>query len=217
MDWIYNAKSINTFYYLISFQVVKKHSEHKGPAPLPPSSVIKPNSNEEPQNSSLVLKIQDSKEEKEIELVIKPKEIELPKSKTDKFSEIGISINNSEVEEKQSLDIKNEKNATSNESIQLHKHETPNPRPISVVAGTNDQTVKTVDDSQLRTRRRSSSASNRNQRRPSPPSLDKVLQMNQNIEKNKGKMPTSVMNELTGRLQSNQDETEQIKDENNSK
>lgn len=74
-----------------------------------------------------------------------------------------------------------------------------------------------MDDSQLRTRRRSSSASNRNQRRPSPPSLDKVLQMNQNIEKNKGKMPTSVMNELTGRLQSNQDETEQIKDENNSK
>lgn len=74
-----------------------------------------------------------------------------------------------------------------------------------------------MDDSQLRTRRRSSSASNRNQRRPSPPSLDKVLQMNQNIEKNKGKMPTSVMNELTGRLQSNQDETEQIKDKNNSK
>jgi len=39
--------------------VVKKHSEHKGPAPPPPSSV-KSVSNEEPQNSLLALKIQDS-------------------------------------------------------------------------------------------------------------------------------------------------------------
>lgn len=198
--------------------MVKKHSEHKGPAPLPPSSVIKPTSNEEPQNLPLVLKIQDSKEEKETEPVIKPKEIELPKSKND-FSEIGISTNNSEAEEKQSLDIKDEKNKNpiSNESIQLRKHDTPNPRPISVAASINDQTLNALVDSQIRTRRRSSSASNRNQRRPSPPSLDKVLQMNQNIEKNKGKMPTSVMNELAGRLQSNQDETEQMKDKNNSK
>lgn len=74
-----------------------------------------------------------------------------------------------------------------------------------------------MDDSQIRTRRRSSSASNRNQRRPSPPSLDKVLQMNQNIEKNKGKMPTAVMNELAGRLQNSHDETNLLLDKENSK
>lgn len=62
------------------------------------------------------------------------------------------------------------------------------------------------ESSQIRTRRRSSSASNRNQRRPSPPSLDKVLQMNQNTDKTKTKMPIAVMNELAGRLQNSQED-----------
>lgn len=104
------------------------------------------------------------------------------------------------------------------QSIQLYKHDIlSNPRPISVAASINGPIVNSMKDSQVKTRRRSSSASNRNQRRPSPPSLDKVLQMNQNIEKNKCKMPTAVMNELAGRLQNNQDETDQIEDKDNSK
>lgn len=200
--------------------MVKKHSEHKGPAPPPPSPVIKLVSNEESPTEPLVLKIQDSNEEKEkeTEITAKPKELGVTKSKDNEYPEISNSTNDSKVEEKQPpFDIDEEKNSKSIQPIQLHKHDIPNPRPISVAANINSQIVNVVNDSQIRTRRRSSSASNRNQRRPSPPSLDKVLQMNQNVEKNKGKIPTAVMNELTGRLQTNQNETEQIQNKNNSK
>jgi len=200
--------------------VVKKHSEHKGPAPPPPPpplSVIKSVSNEESQNLSLVLNVQDSNQEKEKESVAEPKELEIPKSKMNECSEINDSINNNSEMEKQPTDIDDENCSVSVQSIQLRKHDKSSSRPISVAASNNGPIVNSIEDSQIRTRRRSSSASNRNQRRPSPPSLDKVLQMNQNVEKNKGKMPTAVMNELAGRLQNNQDETDQIEDKDNSK
>lgn len=193
--------------------MVKKHSEHKGPAPPPPSSV-KLVSNEESQNSSLVLKVQDSEEQES--LVVEPKELEVLKSKDNEFSELNNSINNNSEEDKP-FDIDDEKNSESIQSSQLRKHDILNPRPISVASSINGSDVNSTEDFQVRTRRRSSSASNRNQRRPSPPSLDKVLEMNQTIEKNKGKMPTAVMNELAGRLQNNQDETDQTQDKNNSK
>jgi len=202
--------------------VVKKHSEHKGPAPPPPSPVIKSVSNEESPTVPLILKIQNSNKEKETETTVEPKELGVTKSKDNEYPEISNSTNDSnndtnKVEEKQPFDIDNEKNSTSIQPIQLHKHDIPNPRPLSVAANIKSPIVNVVDDSQIRTRRRSSSASNRNQRRPSPPSLDKVLQMNQNVVKNKGKIPTDVMNELTGRLQTNQDETEQTQNKNSSK
>lgn len=198
--------------------MVKKHSEHKGPAPPPPFPVVKSVSNEEPPTVPLILKIQDPNEEKETEIIAKSKEIDEIKSKdNNEYLEISNSTNDSEVEEKQANDVKDEKNSASNQPIQLHKQDISNLQPISVAANINIPTVNVVNDSQIRTRRRSSSASNRNQRRPSPPSLDKVLQMNQNVERNKAKIPTAVMNELTGRLQSNHDETEQIQSKNNSK
>lgn len=197
--------------------MVKKHSEHKGPAPPPPpSSVVKSVSNEESQNSSLVLKVQDSNQEQESLLVVEPKELEVLKSKDTAFSEINDSINNNSEGEKP-FDVDDENHSVSIQSIQLRKHDILNPRPISVATSINGSVVNSVEDSQGRTRRRSSSASNRNQRRPSPPSLDKVLQMNQTIEKNKGKMPTAVMNELAGRLLNNQDETDQTQNKDNSK
>ncbi|XP_025416771.1 serine/threonine-protein kinase 10 isoform X3 [Sipha flava] len=192
--------------------VVKKHSEHKGPAPPPPSSV-KSVSNEEPQNSLLALKIQDSDQEQE-SLVVEHKELVELKSKDNDFSELNDSINNNS-EGNKPFDIANENNSVSIQSSQLRKHDILNPRPISVATSINGSIVHSTEDSQVRTRRRSSSASNRNQRRPSPPSLDKVLQMNQTIEKNKGKMPTAVLNELAGRLLNNQDETDQSEDKNN--
>jgi len=164
--------------------VVKKHSEHKGPAPPPPNPVTKSISNEEPQNLPLVLQIQDSNDEKETQLVVESKEFEKPISKDNEYSEINDSINNnSELEEKQPFEIDNKNNSVSTQPIQLRKHDILNPRPISVATSINGRTVNSMDDSKIRTRRRSSSASNRNQRRPSPPSLDKVLQMNQNTEK----------------------------------
>lgn len=195
--------------------MVKKHSEHKGPAPLPPSSVVKSVLNEESQNSSLVLKVQDSNQEQESLLVVENKELEVPKSKDNTFSGINDSINNNSKDEKP-FNIDDKNHSASNQSV-LRKHDILNPRPISVATSTNGSVVNSVEDSHIRTRRRSSSASNRNQRRPSPPSLDKVLQMNQTIEKNKGKMPTAVMNELTDRLQNNQDETDQTQDKDKSK
>lgn len=199
--------------------MVKKHSEHKGPAPPPPSSVVKSVSNEEPLTSPLVLKVQDSNQEKEsqfVEPISEPKELEIPKSKNDDISEINDSLNNNSEIETQSIDndIDSDdmiRNSVSVQSIELRKHDILNPRPISVAAS---PIINSMDDSLKRSRRRSSSASNRNQRRPSPPSLDKVLQMNQNIEKNKGKMPTAVMNELAGRLLNNQDETDRFENKN---
>jgi len=203
--------------------VVKKHSENKGPAPPPPplpppSSVVKLVSNEESLDLPVLLKVQDTNEEKEKESVTELKELEVPKSKSNEYSEIHDSINNNSETEKQPIHIGEEENhSVSIKSIQLRKHDISSSRPISVAASNNGPIVNTTDDSQIKTRRRSSSASNRNQRRPSPPSLDKVLQMNQNVEKNKGKMPTAVMNELAGRLQNNQDETDQINNKDNSK
>ncbi|XP_022165258.1 serine/threonine-protein kinase 10 isoform X2 [Myzus persicae] len=199
--------------------VVKKHSENKGPAPPPPplptpSSVVKLVPNEESLNIPIVLKVQDTNQEKES--VVEPKELEVPKSKSNEYSEMHDSINNNSETEKKPIDIGVEENpSVSIQSIQLRKHDISSSRPISVAASNNGPIVNSVEDSQIRTRRRSSSASNRNQRRPSPPSLDKVLQMNQNVEKNKGKMPTAVMNELTGRLQNNQDETDRIHNKDN--
>lgn len=193
--------------------MVKKHSEHKGPAPPPPPSIIKPVSNEESQDLQLISKVDDSTLQEETQLVAEHKEVEIPESKVVDNPQINDSINNNSELEKQNVDTDKE-NAV---SIQFRKHDILNPRPMSVAASINGPVVNTTEDSQTRARRRSSSASNRNQRRPSPPSLDKVLQMNQNIEKNKGKMPTSVMNELAGRLQNNQDETDLIQDKDNSK
>jgi len=200
--------------------VVKKHSENKGPAPPPPplpppSSVVKLVSNEESLNLPIVLKVEDTNHEKE--LVAEPKEIEVPISQNNEHSEIHDSINNNSETGKQPNHIGEEENCSvsSIQSIQLRKHDKSSSRPISVAASNNGPIENSMEDSQIRTRRRSSSASNRNQRRPSPPSLDKVLQMNQNVEKNKGKMPTAVMNELAGRLQNNQDETDQIHDKDN--
>jgi len=203
--------------------VVKKHSENKGPAPPPPplstpSSVVKLIPNEESPNLPILLKVQNINQKKEKESVAEPKELEVSKSKSNEYLEIHDSMNNNSETEKQPIDISEEENRSiSNQSIQLRKHDKSNSRPISVAASNNGPIVNSVEDSQIRTRRRSSSASNRNQRRPSPPSLDKVLQMNQNVEKNKGKMPTAVMNELTGRFQNNQDETDRIHDKDNSK
>lgn len=203
-------------YFLYILQIVKKHSEHKGPAPLPPS-VVKSVSNEEPPNRPLILRVEET-HEKETQLVVEPLELDVSKSNDNKYSEINDSINNNSEIEKQPFDINDQNDSVAIQSIQLYKNDIlPNPRPISVAASNNGPIVNSMNDSQVKTRRRSSSASNRNQRRPSPPSLDKVLQMNQNIEKNKCKMPTAVMNELTGRLQNNQDETDQIEDKDNSK
>lgn len=166
-------------------------------------------------NLPIVLKVQDTNQEKES--VTEPKELEVPISKNNEYSEIHDSINNNSETEKQPNDIGEEENCSvSIQSIQLRKHDISSSRPISVAASYNGPIVNSMEDSQIRTRRRSSSASNRNQRRPSPPSLDKVLQMNQNVDKNKGKMPTAVMNELAGRLQNNQDETDQIHDKDKS-
>jgi len=203
--------------------VVKKHSENKGPAPPPPplpppSSVVKLVSNEESPNLPIVLKVQDTTQENEKESVAELEELGVPKSKSNEYSEIHDSINNNSETEKQPIQIGEEENqSVSIQSIHLRKHDVSSSRPISVAACNNGPIVSSMEDSQIRTRRRSSSASNRNQRRPSPPSLDKVLQMNQNVEKNKGKMPTAVMNELAGRLQNNQDETDQINNKDNSK
>lgn len=195
--------------------MVKKHSEHKGPAPPPPlASVAESVSNEEPQNLPIILKIQDSNEEKETQLIAESKELEILKSMGNECSEINDSINNNSEIEKQPFDV-DENNSVSVQSIQLRKYDVHNPRPISVAASINSPTINPMEDSQIRTRRRSSSASNRNQRRPSPPSLDKVLQMNQNIERNEGKMPNIIVNDLTGRLKNNQDETDQLKDKDN--
>jgi len=202
--------------------VVKKHSEHKGPAPPPPppppllASVVESISNEEPQKLPIVLKIEESNIEKETQFVAEPEEeLEIQKSMGNECSEINDSINNNSEIEKQPFDV-DENTSVSIQSIQLRKHDVLNPRPISVAASINGPNINSMEDSQIRTRRRSSSASNRNQRRPSPPSLDKVLQMNQNIEKNKGNMPNAVMNELTGRFKNNQDETDQLPDKDNS-
>lgn len=149
-------------------------------------------------------------------MVVEPKEFEIPKSIDNECSEINNdTINNNSEIEKPSFDL-DENNSVSIQSIQLRKHDVLNPRPISVAANINGPTTNSMEDSQIRTRRRSSSASNRNQRRPSPPSLDKVLQMNENIEKIKSKIPNAVMNELTGRLKNNQDETDQLLDKDNS-
>lgn len=197
--------------------MVKKHSEHKGPAPPPPSSVIKSVTNDESQNIPVVLKVQDPNEKKEVQLESEPKELEQSKSVNNEYSVINDSINNNSEVVKQSIDTDNEKNSVSVQSVQLRKHDILNPRPISVAASVNGPVINSLDDFQVRTRRRSSSASNRNQRRPSPPSLDKVLQMNNNIEKNKDKIPISVTNELSGRLQNNQDETDHLEDKHNSK
>lgn len=195
--------------------MVKKHSEHKGPAPPPPppSLVIKPVLSEEPQNIPVVLKVQDSNQENETQLIPEPKESMVPKNV--EYSEINDSINNNSEVENLPFDV-DVNNSVPVQSVHLRKHEIINARPMSVATSINGPTVNSVEDSQIRTRRRSSSASNRNQRRPSPPSLDKVLQMNQNIEKNKGKLPTAVMNELAGRLQNNQDETDRIQGNENS-
>ncbi|KAL4131778.1 hypothetical protein QTP88_009040 [Uroleucon formosanum] len=199
--------------------VVKKHSENKGPAPPPPplppqSSIVKLVSNEESLNLPVLLKVQDTNEEKES--VAELKELEVPKSKSSEYSEIRDCINNNSETEKQPIHIGEEENRSlSIKSIQLRKCDMSSSRPISVAASNNGPIVNSMEDSQIKTRRRSSSASNRNQRRPSPPSLDKVLQMNQNVEKNKGKMPTAVMNELAGRLQNNQDETDRINNKDN--
>lgn len=201
--------------------MVKKHSENKGPAPPPPplppqSSIVKLVSNEESLNLPVLLKVQDTNEEKES--VAELKELEVPKSKSSEYSEIRDCINNNSETEKQPIHIGEEENRSlSIKSIQLRKCDMSSSRPISVAASNNGPIVNSMEDSQIKTRRRSSSASNRNQRRPSPPSLDKVLQMNQNVEKNKGKMPTAVMNELAGRLQNNQDETDRINNKDNSK
>lgn len=165
------------------------------------------------------MKVEEN-EEKETQLVIdEPIELEISKSKDSKYSEINDSINNNSEIEKQSFGINDENDSVTIQSMQLRKRDIlPNPRPISVAANINGPIVNSMEDSQIKTRRRSSSASNRNQRRPSPPSLDKVLQMNQNIEKNKSKIPIAVINELTGRLQNNQDETDdRIEDKDNSK
>lgn len=195
--------------------MVKKHSEHKGPAPPPPppSLVIKPVLSDEPQNIPVVLKVQDSNQENETQLIPEPKESMIPKNV--EYSEINDSINNNSEVENLPFDV-DVNNSVPVQSVHLRKHEIINARPMSVATSINGPTVNSVEDSQIRTRRRSSSASNRNQRRPSPPSLDKVLQMNQNIEKNKGKLPTAVMNELAGRLQNNQDETDRIQGNENS-
>lgn len=209
--------------------MVKKHSENKGPAPppppLPPPSVVKLVSDEVSPTLPIVLNVQETNQDKEIESVTEPEDIEIPKSKNSEYSEINDSINNnSEIEKppinidnEPPINIDNENHSVSIQSTQLRKHDKTSSRPISVAATNNGPIVSSIEDSQIRTRRRSSSASNRNQRRPSPPSLDKVLQMNQNVEKNKGKMPTAVMNELTGRLQNNKDETDLIQDKDNSK
>lgn len=197
--------------------MIKKHSEHKGPAPPPPpppSSITKSVSTEESQDLQFVSKVDDSNLEKETQLVVEHKEIEISESKANEYPEINNSINNNSEMEKQHFDIDDKNNSV---SIQFRKHDIHNPRPISVAADMNGPITNITEDSQVRTRRRSSSASNRNQRRPSPPSLDKVLQMNQYIEKNKGKMPTAVMNELAGRLQNNQDETDLLQNNDNSK
>lgn len=201
--------------------MVKKHSENKGPAPPPPplpppSSVVTLVSNEVSPTLPIVLNVQETNQEKDIESVAEPEDIEIPKSKNSEDSEINDSINNNSEIEKPPINIDNENHLVSIQSTQLRKHDKTS-RPISVAATSNGPIVNSIEDSQIRTRRRSSSASNRNQRRPSPPSLDKVLQMNQNVEKNKGKMPTAVMNELTGRLQHNKDETDLIQDKDNSK
>jgi hypothetical protein len=202
--------------------VVKKHSENKGPAPPPPplpqsSSVVKLVSNEESANLPIVLNVQETNQDKEIESVTEPEELEVPKSNNNEYPVINDSINNNSEIEKEPIDIGNENHSVSIQSIQLRKHDKSSSRPISIAASNNGPIVNSIEDSQIRTRRRSSSASNRNQRRPSPPSLDKVLQMNQNVEKNKGKMPTAVMNELAGRLQNNKDETDLIQTKDNSK
>lgn len=202
--------------------MVKKHSENKGPAPPPPplpqsSSVVKLVSNEEPANLPIVLNVQETNQDKEIESVTEPEELEVPKSNNNEYPVINDSINNNSEIEKEPIDIGNENHSISIQSIQLRKHDKSSSRPISIAASNNGPIVNSIEDSQIRTRRRSSSASNRNQRRPSPPSLDKVLQMNQNVEKNKGKMPTAVMNELAGRLQNNKDETDLIQTKDNSK
>lgn len=197
--------------------MVKKHSENKGPAPPPPLSVIKSVSNEESQNIPLILNAQKSSQEKETQLEPEHKEMEKLKTKNNEYSEINDSINNNSEMVKQSFDIDDEKNSESTEPVQLRKHDILTPRPISVAASINGPILNSLEDSQIRTRRRSSSASNRNQRRPSPPSLDKVLQMNKNIEKNKDKIPISIMNELSGRFQDNQDETDNLEDKDNSK
>lgn len=202
--------------------MVKKHSENKGPAPPPPplpppSSVVKLVSNEVLPTLPIVSNVQETNQDKEIESVAEPEDIEIPKSKNIEYSEIKDSINNNSEIEKPPTNIDNENHSVSIQSTQLRKHDKTSSRPISVAATNNGPIVNSIEDSQIRTRRRSSSASNRNQRRPSPPSLDKVLQMNQNVEKNKGKMPTAVMNELTGRLQNNKDETDLIQDKDNSK
>jgi len=198
--------------------VVKKHSENKGPAPPPPplptpSSVVKLVSNEESLNLPIVLKVEDTNQEKES--IVEPEELDVSISKNNEYSEIHDSINNNSETEKQPNDIGEEESSVSIQSIQLRKHDISSSRPISVASSNNGPILNSMEDSQIRTRRRSSSASNRNPRRPPPPSLDKVLQMNQNVEKNKGKMPTAVMNELAGRLQNNQDETDQIHDKDN--
>lgn len=196
--------------------MVKKHSEHKGPAPPPPSSVVKPVPNDESQNAPLILKVQDSNQEKEIKLTSEPKEINISKSKDFEYPKINDSINNNSEMEKPRFDV-DENNSVSAQLVDSCKHDKLNPRPISIASSINGPTVNSTEDHQIKTRRRSSSASNRNQRRPSPPSLDKVLQMNQSIEKNIGKMPTAVMNELAGRLQNNQDETDLTQEYDNSK
>lgn len=193
--------------------MIKKHSEHKGPAPPPPSSV-KSISNEEPQNVPLVLKIEDN-QDKETELEVKCEELKIPKSEGNEHSEISDSIKNNSELENQPIDI-DDNNSVSIQSIQLRQNNVLNPRPMSISANINGPAVNSMDDSQIKTKRRSSSASNRNQRRPSPPSLDKVLQMNQSLE-NKSKIPLAVMSELAGRLQSNQDETESIQNKDSGK
>ncbi|XP_050421014.1 serine/threonine-protein kinase 10 isoform X2 [Adelges cooleyi] len=192
--------------------MIKKHSEHKGPAPPPPplpQPVVKLTNSDVPsEDTTILLKLEDPDSKEKTTLNTESKDHELLKSKNIECSEINDSINNNSDSVQQTCNTDDNK-PISDQLVQLRKHDVPSPRPVSIASSSvNGSISTTMEDSQVRTRRRSSSATNRNQRRPSPPSLDKVLQMNQNVEKDKIKMPSAVMNELSDRLQNNQNETD---------
>lgn len=193
--------------------MIKKHSEHKGPAPPPPLSQQSKQNNEPSQIVNNELRIENpSENNKHIELVVD----ESSKSKSCEELKTNDSVNNNLELSKLSSDV-DEKISMCIQNIDLPEHNTIIPKQISVVSDSDNSLFSNSVIEIPAGTRRSSSTSNRNQRRPSPPSLDKVLQMNKITEKNGESLLSFVENESSDQLKTN--ENDQLKmnenDQNN--
>ncbi|XP_050545072.1 serine/threonine-protein kinase 10 isoform X2 [Daktulosphaira vitifoliae] len=183
--------------------VIKKHSEHKGPAPPPPLPQPNKQNNEPSQDVNNELKIENNSEnDKNTELLVD----ESSKLKSIEVLKRNDSVNNNLGLLKQSSN--DDKNVMCIQNIDLSEHDTINSRPVLVVSSADNSLISNSVIEISAGTRRSSSTSNRNQRRPSPPSLDKVLQMNKITEKNQEKLPLFIENKSSDQLKTYKSETD---------